>query len=46
MAIAGGFDMSCAISSIEVRPSEREHQRRAAALIPGFVKEKVYEIES
>lgn len=46
MHMAGGFNMSDAISSIEVRPSERERQKRVAALIPGFVKEKVNEITS
>jgi hypothetical protein len=39
------FNFSQAISSIEVKPTDREMQKRAG-LIPGFVAEKVNEISS
>ena len=40
------FNFSQAMSSIEMRQTDREMNRQANALIPGFVAEKVNEMKS
>ena len=40
------FNFSQVFSSIEVKETDRQNQRRGAALIPGFVAGKVNEIIS
>ena len=40
------FNFSQAMSSIEMRQTDRDMNRQANALIPGFVAEKVNEMKS